>query len=40
MWGETVQFNSFEEKIKSTSVDLSIDKIVNGIMASIAIAAG
>jgi len=40
MWGETIQYNCYEEKIKATSIAVSIDKIVSGIMASVAIAAG
>ena len=40
MWGNTVQYNSYEEKIKCTSLDVSISKIVSAIMASVAVAAG
>ena len=39
-WGETIQYNNFEEKIKATSIDLSINKIVSGILETVAISAG
>ena len=40
IWGETIQSNKFEEKIKVSSMDLSIDKIVNGILTTVAVSAG
>ena len=40
IWGETIQYNFFEEKIKSTNIDLSISKIVSGILETVSISAG
>ena len=40
MWGNTIKYGSYEEKIKCRSLDISINKLVSAIVASIAVAAG
>lgn len=40
IWGNTIQYRCCEDKIKATSVDISVDNIVKGIITTIAVSAG